>query len=78
MIDRFLDLVRHLKRLENMKMSVMPIRVCSLATVPTGLEEGMNRDYADYSIVKISIDSRSLAVTPGKENWRKATQLTLV
>ena len=36
---KYLDLARELKKLENMKMMVIPIVVGALGTVPKGLEK---------------------------------------
>ena len=59
--DKYLDLVRELRKLRNMRVTVIPIITGALGTVNKCLEkrtEGVlnqptNRDHLDYSIVEI-------------------------
>ena len=58
--DKYLDLVGELKKLLNMKMTVIPIIVSMLGSVPKGLNkkhgignQRKNRDHGDYTIVEI-------------------------
>ena len=39
--DKFLDLARKLKKLWNMKVTVIPIVICALGTVTKGLVQGL-------------------------------------
>ena len=39
--DKYLDLTKELKKLSNMKVTVMPIIIGVLETVPKGLESGL-------------------------------------
>ena len=68
--DKYLDLVRELKMLWNMKVTVIPIVVGALGAIPKGLIKGLEirlenkrtsrdtRDHQDYSIIKISQNTK--------------------
>ena len=50
-INKFLDLARGLKKLWNMKLTVEPIVVGTLGTIPKGQK---NQNHEDHSTVKIN------------------------
>ena len=59
--DKNLDLARELKKLWNMKVTVIPVIIGALGTIPKGLVKGLkdleirtSRDHSDNSIIKIS------------------------
>ena len=68
----YLDLARELKKLRNMKMTVIPIIIGTLGTVSKGLIQGLEevkirgRDHQDYCIVGIDQNPKK---SPG--NWRR-------
>ena len=58
--DKFIDLTWELKKLWNMKVTVIPIVIGALGTISKVLIKGledknqrMNRSHSDYSIIKI-------------------------
>ena len=88
--DKYLDLAKELKKKQNMKMTVIPILISALSTVPKGLVKGLENleknwisgDHPNYNIIKIGQntekspgDLRRLAVT---QTLVKAYQLTLI
>ena len=60
-IDKYLDLARELKRLLNMRMTVIPMIIGALGMVHKGLKkkqcEVEIRDNPDYSIAKMSFNT---------------------
>ena len=76
--DKYLDLARELKKLWNMKVTVIPIVICAIGTVTKGLVQGLEdleikrrREHPNYNIIEIGhntekspVDLRRLAVTP--------------
>ena len=72
--DKYLDLARELKKLWNMKVTIIPIMIGAFGTVPKGLLKGLedlkDGDHRNYSIVENGQntenspgDLRRLAVT---------------
>ena len=73
--DKYLDLVRELKKLWNMKVTIIPIVIGVLGTVTKGLLKGVgnkrtNGDHPNYCIIEIGQnteksprDLKRLAVT---------------
>ena len=55
--DKYLDLARELKKLWNMKVTIVPIVIGAFGTVTKGLSKGvggwrMSGDYPNYSIIE--------------------------
>ena len=50
--DKYLDLVRSLKKLWNIKVTVIPVVIGTLSTVTNG-NKRMSTDHPNYSIVEI-------------------------
>ena len=85
--DKYLDLAKELKKLQNMEVTVIPIVIGALRTIPKDQvkrfsNKKASEDYPNYSVVKIGQNSekspgdlRKLAVTQTPE---KDHQLTLV
>ena len=81
--DKYLDLARELKKLWNMKVTIVPIVIGALGTITKGLLKGLEgRDYPNDSIAKNGQntetspgDLRRLAVT---QTPVKNHQLTLM
>ena len=77
--DKYLDLARELKKLCNMKVTIVPIVIGALGTVTKGLLKGLEdlgswrtgRDYPNYSI---AVDGQNTATSPGDLRRLAVTQ----
>ena len=62
--DNYLDLAREVKKLWNMKVTVIPIVIGALGTVTKGLVKGQEEleiiDYPNYSTVKFGQNTEKI------------------
>ena len=80
--DKYLDLARELKKLWNMKVTVISMVICALGTITKGIgaeteefgNKRMSRDHPSYCIVKIGQNSEK---SPG-DLWRLVVSQTLI
>ena len=84
--DKYLDLARKLRKLWNLRVTIIPIVIGALGTIPKGLKKdsgkvenrGMNRDNPDYCIIEIGENTGDLKTLAATKTLVKDHQLTLV
>ena len=70
LVDKYLDIAREMKKLWNMRETILPIVVGALGTIPKGLVKGVGkvgnqrtrRDHSNYSSVNIG---QNTEMSPG-------------
>ena len=66
-MDKYLDIAREMKKLRNMKVTVMPIVIGTLCTITNGHgglgNKSTSGDHPNYSIVEIGQNTKK---SPGK------------